>query len=181
MSDELSPSARHLQALIRCPSVTPREGGALDYLVSVLQPLGFECHRLGFEEVDNLYARRGAGPNLCFAGHTDVVPPGDDVDWSAPPFGAHVREGEMFGRGAVDMKGAVACFLAALDGFHRDDIAVSILVTGDEEGPAVNGTVKVLEWLAERGETIEACVLGEPTNPQALGDAIKIGRRGSLR
>ena len=179
---ELSPAAAHLRALIRCPSVTPEEGGALDYLVSVLEPLGFECHRLRFAEVDNLYARRGsAAPNICFAGHTDVVPPGHEDDWSRPPFEGAIDGADMIGRGAVDMKGAVASFLAAVEEIGPDHAgSISLLVTGDEEGPAENGTVKVLEWLAGRDETIDACILGEPTNPDALGDALKVGRRGSL-
>ena len=179
------------QALIRCPSVTPHEGGALTVLHEVLEGLGFACHRLKFSEpgtpdIDNLYARLGAsGPNLCFAGHTDVVPPGDLAAWSADPFGAVIRDGILYGRGAVDMKGAIGCFVAAV---HRhleqhgalSDGSISLLITGDEEGPAVNGTVKVLQWLREKGERLDACLVGEPSNPVALGDEIKIGRRGSL-
>lgn len=179
------------QALIRCSSVTPEDAGALDVLVGALEPLGFVCHRLRFSEpgtaaVDNLYARLGTGPpHLCYAGHTDVVPTGDVSAWRIEPFSAEVVEGMVWGRGAADMKGAIACFVAALarhlgahGGLARG--SVSLLITGDEEGPAVNGTVKVLGWMAERGEVIDACLVGEPTNPLRLGDMIKIGRRGSL-
>lgn len=176
--------------LIRRPSVTPIDAGALDVLQAALEPMGFTCHRLTFqadgtEPVDNLYARRGsAGKNFCFAGHTDVVPPGDKADWSVDPFDAALSDGVLIGRGATDMKGAIACFVAAAARFLErrgdEDISLSLLITGDEEGPAVNGTTKVLDWLAERGETIDACLVGEPTNPTHLGEMIKIGRRGSL-
>ncbi len=160
-------------------------------LQAAAERLGFSCHRLTFSEdgesdVDNLYARIGSeAPNFCFAGHTDVVPPGDRDSWSADPFGGEIADGMLCGRGAADMKGAVGAFLEAvarfLDGRGREfDGSVSLLVTGDEEGRAVNGTRKVLEWMARRGETIDACLVGEPTNPLALGDMIKIGRRGSL-
>lgn len=178
------------RALIRRPSVTPADAGALDVLRGALEGLGFVCHRLRFEEpgadpVDNLYARRGAeAPNFCFAGHTDVVPPGDRGDWSRDPFGAEVADGMLHGRGAADMKGAIAAFVAAVDSFLADRPAppgsISLLITGDEEGPAVNGTRKALAWLAERGETLDACLVGEPTNPEVLGETVKIGRRGSL-
>lgn len=179
------------EALIRCPSVTPHEGGALTLLERVLAPLGFACERMPFStpgtpDVDNLYARRGArGPNLCFAGHTDVVPPGNDAAWTSPPFEPTIRDGVLFGRGAVDMKGAVACFVAAAAreiGAAGADLpgSLSLLVTGDEEGPSINGTMKMLDKLARRGERLDACIVGEPSNPQALGDEIKIGRRGSL-
>ncbi len=179
------------RALIRRPSVTPKDAGALDVLVAALQPLGFTCTRLPFEEpgtaiVDNLYARLGsAAPNLCFAGHTDVVPVGDAQAWTLDPFGAEVVDGVLYGRGAVDMKGAIACFVAAVAEFVDDrggDFAgsISLLITGDEEGEAINGTVKVLDWLARRGERLDACLVGEPTNPTRLGEMIKIGRRGSL-
>ncbi len=175
------------QALIRCPSVTPDDAGALDVLQGALEALGFVCHRLPFggdgrPRIDNLYARLGeAAPNFCFAGHTDVVPAGQG--WRAEPFAGEIRDGQLFGRGAADMKGAIACFVAAVARFVADGPApgsISLLITGDEEGPAVDGTVKVLDWLRARGETLDACVVGEPTNPQALGDMIKIGRRGSL-
>ncbi len=176
-------------ALIRCPSVTPHEGGALTLLADVLAANGYTCKRAPFSEpgtpdVDNLYARIGSdGPNLCFAGHTDVVPPGDDKAWTHPPFGAVVVDGLLYGRGAVDMKGAIACFVAAAIRVERRGGrrgAISFLITGDEEGPSINGTMKVLPWLAARGERLDACVVGEPSNPKALGDEIKIGRRGSV-
>ncbi|AWK86334.1 succinyl-diaminopimelate desuccinylase [Azospirillum thermophilum] len=176
--------------LIRCPSVTPRDDGALDVLEAALAPLGFTCHRLRFEQegtapVDNLYARLGTGgPNFCFAGHTDVVPPGELKGWSIDPFAGEIRNGRLYGRGAVDMKGAIACFVAAtarhLAEKGRPGGSISLLITGDEEGVAINGTKKVLDWLKQRGERLDACVVGEPTNPGALGDMIKIGRRGSL-
>ncbi len=179
------------QALIRCPSVTPADAGALDVLEGTLRGLGFECHRLvfsdpGTEAVDNLYARYGSGrPNFCFAGHTDVVPAGDAGSWSADPFSGEVEGGYLLGRGAVDMKGAVAAFVAAAAAFlaEREGAlrgSISLLITGDEEGPAINGTAKVLDWLARRGEALDACLVGEPTNPNELGEMIKIGRRGSL-
>jgi succinyl-diaminopimelate desuccinylase len=179
------------QSLIRCESVTPAEGGALTLLEALLTPLGFTCHRMTFSEpgtpdIENLYARRGtAAPNLCFAGHTDVVPVGDAKAWTLPPFGAEIREGFLHGRGAADMKGAIACFVAAVarhvkQGSVPHQGSLSLLITGDEEGPSINGTIKVLDWLRARGEVLDACVVGEPTNPAKLGDEIKIGRRGSL-
>jgi len=178
--------------LVRCPSVTPADAGALDVIQSALERLGFTCHRLKFSapdtpDVDNLYARigRDGTRNFCFAGHTDVVPVGDKAAWSADPFGAEVRDGQLIGRGAADMKGAIAAFVAAAGRFiarcHGNlPGAISLLITGDEEGPAVNGTKPVLEWLRARGEGLDACVVGEPTNPTRLGEMIKIGRRGSL-
>ena len=178
------------QGLIRCPSVTPREGGALDFIARVLGDAGFEVHRPVFSapgtpDVENLYARFGVGhPYLVFAGHTDVVPPGDAGRWRHDPFGGIVEGGELHGRGAVDMKGGIACMMAAALRFleARPDFAGSLgfLITGDEEGPAVNGTTKLLAWAKARGERFDHCVLGEPTNPERLGDMIKIGRRGSL-
>lgn len=179
------------QALLRCPSVTPAEGGALSLLQAVLEPAGFVCHRMTFTEpgtpdVENLYARFGErGPNLCFAGHTDVVPPGDEKAWTHPPFAGEIENGILYGRGAVDMKGAIACFVSAalrhIDKAGPESAgSISLLITGDEEGPSINGTMKVLDWLAARGEKLDACVVGEPSNPKALGDEIKIGRRGSL-
>lgn len=177
------------QALIRCRSVTPADDGALGVVERALSGLGFECHRLTFEEegtpaISNLYARLGTGsPHLCFAGHTDVVPPGDQAAWRVDPFAAKIVDGELYGRGAIDMKGAIGCFIAAVARFVSAAPprgSVSLLITGDEEGPAVNGTVKVLDWLKAQGEVIDACVVGEPTNPEKLGDMIKIGRRGSL-
>jgi succinyl-diaminopimelate desuccinylase len=175
--------------LIRCPSITPADNGALAVAAGALGALGFACHRLCFEEpgtapVGNLYARLGArAPNLAFAGHTDVVPPGDLAAWSVDPFAGEVVGGLLYGRGAVDMKGAIACFIAACARFLAAAPpagSISLLLTGDEEGPAVNGTRKLLGWLVERGETLDACVVGEPTNPHRLGEMIKIGRRGSL-
>jgi succinyl-diaminopimelate desuccinylase len=178
--------------LIACPSVTPEEGGALDVLEGALSGLGFTCHRLVFSEdgtpdVDNLYARLGErGPNFCYAGHTDVVPVGDREAWSLDPFAATLRDGTVYGRGASDMKGAIGAFVAALGRFLERRPAdglngsISLLITGDEEGPSINGTRKVLAWLAERGETLDACLVGEPTNPMTLGQMVKIGRRGSI-
>jgi succinyl-diaminopimelate desuccinylase len=168
------------QALIRRPSVTPADAGAMDVLQSALEAIGFSCRRLRFGEIENLYARRGTeGPNLCFAGHTDVVPPGDETAWSAPPFEAHVEGGVLRGRGAVDMKGAIAAFVAAAWA-PQPKGSISLLITGDEEGAAVDGTVRVVETLAAEGERIDHCVVGEPTSTAAVGDTIKIGRRGSL-
>ncbi|MFF2322416.1 succinyl-diaminopimelate desuccinylase [Agrobacterium sp. NPDC058088] len=180
----------NLAALIRCPSVTPAEGGALSLLDSLLSPLGFAVERVmateaGTPDVENLYARLGTeGLHLMFAGHTDVVPVGDEAAWSHPPFSAEIAGGEMYGRGAVDMKGGIACFVAAIarhiEKHGKPQGSVSFLITGDEEGPSINGTSKLLEWAAAKGETWDACVVGEPTNPDQLGDMIKIGRRGSL-
>ena len=175
--------------LIRCPSVTPEDAGALGVLQVALEAMGFTCHRLHFSEaetpdVDNLYARIGnAAPNFCFAGHTDVVPLGNREAWSVDPFGAEIIDGVLFGRGATDMKGSIAAFVEAVSRLLADGNfqgSVSFLITGDEEGPAVNGTKKILNWMAERGETIDVCLVGEPTNPDKLGDMVKIGRRGSL-
>ena len=179
------------RALIRCPSVTPQEAGTLDLLEGVLSELGFRCHRLDFTEpgteaVENLYARLGSdGPNFCYAGHVDVVPAGDPEAWSVDPFAAEIVDGHVAGRGAVDMKGAIAAFVAAARGFlnrRGPDFggSLSLLISGDEEGPAINGTPKVLSWLDEHGERLDACLIGEPTSDETLGDMIKIGRRGSL-
>ncbi|RLQ89314.1 succinyl-diaminopimelate desuccinylase [Notoacmeibacter ruber] len=178
-----------LAALIRCPSVTPEEGGALDLLQSLLSDQGFSVDRLPFQtegrpKIDNLYASAGSGgPHLLFAGHTDVVPAGDEAAWSSPPFGAKVRDDVMVGRGAVDMKGGIAAFLAAyarcVEKHGRLKGKVSLLITGDEEGPALDGTVRVLDALDQRGEKFDACLVGEPTNPEMIGDMIKVGRRGS--
>jgi succinyl-diaminopimelate desuccinylase len=174
--------------LLRCQSVTPAEGGALSLLQGVLKSAGFEVHRLTFSEpdtapVENLYARIGTGaPHLVFAGHTDVVPAGDDSAWSHPPFAGEIVGDTLYGRGAVDMKGAIACAVAAtLDYLATGQLngSISFLITGDEEGIAVNGTTKLLQWAAERGEVFDHCVLGEPTNTDALGDMVKVGRRGS--
>jgi succinyl-diaminopimelate desuccinylase len=178
--------------LIRCRSVMPEEGGALDYLQEVLGRAGFAVQRTTFAEpgsapVDNLYARIGTErPNLLFAGHTDVVPPGEEAAWKHPPFAGEIGADALYGRGAVDMKGGIACFVAAaLD--HLDAYggkpkkgSLSFLITGDEEGVAVNGTVKLLKWAAARGETFEHCIVGEPSSLEVLGDTIKAGRRGSL-
>jgi succinyl-diaminopimelate desuccinylase len=178
--------------LIRCPSVTPAEGGALTLLAKQLERLGFKAHRLTFSEagtadVENLYARIGSGaPHLVFAGHTDVVPAGDETAWTHPPFSGELAGGAIYGRGAVDMKGAIAAFTAAAaahltgNGGRPRKGSLSFLITGDEEGPAINGTPKLLAWAKQQGETFDHCLLGEPTNPDKLGDAIKIGRRGSL-
>ncbi len=178
------------RALIRCPSVTPAEGGALAYLEKLLGAAGFETFRVTFSDrdtpdVDNLYARIGEGaPHLTFAGHTDVVPTGDESPWRFPPFSAEVADGRVWGRGACDMKGGIAAFAAAALAYVAQRGApkgtISLLITGDEEGPAINGTVKLLEWATERGEKFSHAIVGEPTNPNALGDMIKIGRRGSL-
>ncbi len=179
-----------LQALIRCPSVTPAEGGALALLQSVLEPMGFAVERPVFSEagtpdVENLYARLGsAGPHLMFAGHTDVVPPGDEARWRHPPFSGTIEDGYLYGRGAVDMKGGIACFAAALARYcerhGKPAGSVSFLITGDEEGPSINGTDKLLEWARARGESWDAAIVGEPSNPGHVGEAIKNGRRGSL-
>ncbi len=177
--------------MIRCPSVTPADAGALDVLQAELEGLGFTCWRLPFSEagtadVDNLYARLGDGaPAFCFAGHTDVVPVGDADRWQSDPFSGEIRDGVLHGRGAADMKGAIACFVSAvarfLKGGERDwRGSICMLITGDEEGPAVNGTRKVLQWMADNGESIDVCLVGEPTNPENVGDMIKIGRRGSM-
>jgi succinyl-diaminopimelate desuccinylase len=177
--------------LIRCRSVTPEEGGALGYLQDLLGRAGFEIHRAIFAEpgtapVDNLFARIGtARPNLLFAGHTDVVPPGNEGTWSHPPFAGEIAEDRLYGRGAVDMKGGIACFVAAALNYlaangGKPKGSISVLITGDEESVAVNGTVKLLKWAAERGESFDHCILGEPSNVEVVGDTIKAGRRGSL-
>lgn len=170
------------QALIRCNSVTPADGGAQGVLAAALERLGFRVERLRFGEIENLYARWGDGaPHFCFAGHTDVVPAGDG--WRGEPFGAEVRDGVLYGRGACDMKGAIAAFVAAAEGFLAAGErrgSISLLITGDEEGTAVDGTTRVLDWMKEHGEVPDFCLVGEPTNPGRLGEVIKIGRRGSL-
>jgi succinyl-diaminopimelate desuccinylase len=178
------------QKLIRCPSVTPEDAGALGVLETTLKPLGFACHRLRFEAtdsppIDNLYARLGTGrPNFCFAGHTDVVPVGEASGWQHHPFAADIAGGMLFGRGAADMKSAIAAFVVAaarhVEKHGKPKGSISLLITGDEEGPAVNGTVKVLGWLKENGETLDHCLVGEPTSAVRTGDMIKIGRRGSM-
>ena len=170
--------------LIRRPSVTPADEGAMDVLQRQLEGLGFDCRRMKFGEIENLYARRGtARPNLCFAGHTDVVPVGDAGAWSEDPFAGEVKDGVLFGRGAVDMKSAIAAFTAAVAAVQargEPSGSISFLITGDEEGLALDGTRKVVEALAAEGEAIDHCVVGEPSSAAALGDMVKIGRRGSI-
>jgi succinyl-diaminopimelate desuccinylase len=181
--------------LVRCPSITPLDAGALGVLENLLKAAGFETHRVTFSEVgtadvDNLYARIGdTAPHISFAGHTDVVPPGDETAWTVGAFSGEVKGGFLYGRGAVDMKGGIACSAAAVlqylgqrRGKPREDGkgSISFLITGDEEGISVNGTVKLLQWAAARGEKFDHCVVGEPTNVETLGDCVKIGRRGSL-
>ncbi|MGJ8562934.1 MAG: succinyl-diaminopimelate desuccinylase [Alphaproteobacteria bacterium] len=177
------------QDLIRRPSVTPIDAGAMDVLQARLSAMGFTCKRYPFGEgedrVDNLYARRGkTAPNFCFAGHTDVVPAGNTEKWTNAPFAGEVKDGLLWGRGAADMKGAIAAFTHALENLFEDGWehkgSISFLITGDEEGPAINGTEKLLKAITAEGEIIDHCLVGEPTNPDALGDMIKNGRRGSL-
>ena len=178
------------QALIRCPSVTPQDAGALGVLESLLKPAGFEVHRItfsepGFADVENLYARIGnEAPHITFAGHTDVVPAGDEAAWKHGAFSGEVRDGFLHGRGAVDMKGGIACSVAAVLQYLAGNGgtpkgSISFLITGDEEDVSINGTIKLLQWAAARGEKFDHCVLGEPSNQQELGDCIKVGRRGS--
>ncbi|MGH7041078.1 MAG: succinyl-diaminopimelate desuccinylase [Acetobacteraceae bacterium] len=172
------------QALIGCPSVTPADAGTQDVLAAALERLGFTVTRLRYGQTENLFARIGTGhPHFCFAGHTDVVPPGD-APWSGDPFSAEVRDGVLYGRGACDMKGAIAAFVAACAAHLADGRpprgSISLLITGDEEGPATDGTVRVLAWMAEHGQMPDFCLVGEPTCRARLGDVIKIGRRGSL-
>lgn len=177
------------QQLIRRPSVTPADAGALDILEDALTQLGFTCSRLLFEEdgtatVDNLYARIGnSSPNFCFAGHTDVVPPGDTTQWVHNPFSGEIHHGLLFGRGATDMKSAIAAFISATARYLKEGTSfgsISFLITGDEEGIAINGTVKMLDWLARNGEIIDHCLVGEPSSTSTSGDTVKIGRRGSV-
>lgn len=176
--------------IIKCDSVTPQEGGALTLLETALTSIGFAVERVTFEAdgtppVENLFAKIGSGaPHFAFAGHTDVVPPGELEAWRHPPFSGRIEDGELYGRGAVDMKGGIAAFVAAASRFLDDEApfegSISLIITGDEEGPSVNGTVKLMQWCKARGEVFNACIVGEPTNPETLGDMIKIGRRGSL-
>src|ERR1700749_4421616 len=186
MNDALSIA----QALIRCPSVTPADAGALGVLENLLKAHGFETHRITFsetgtEDVDNLYARLGtSAPHITFPGHTDVVPVGDEAAWSHGAFSGEVKDGYLYGRGAVDMKGGIACSVAAVlqylaDNGGKPKGSISFLITGDEEAASINGTVKLLKWVADRGEKFDHCVLGEPSNQHEMGDGIKIGRRGS--
>ncbi len=179
-----------LQDLIRCPSVTPHDHGALSVVENLLQSGGFSTHRLVFKDqdtpdIDNLFARIGTkGPHLCFAGHTDVVPVGDEEGWTHPPFAAEIHGGQLYGRGATDMKGSIAAFAAAALDYVRENPkfkgSISFLITGDEEGPAINGTIKVLEWMKKFQHVPDHCLVGEPSSADALGDTLKIGRRGSL-
>lgn len=179
---------RLAQDLIRIPSVTPADEGAMDLVQAQLERLGFACRRMAFEGIENLYARRGtAGPNLCFAGHTDVVDTGPAAAWRHPPFEAVIEDGVLYGRGAADMKGCIAAWIAALDtvlarwrGGGEPAGSLSLLITGDEEGRAIHGTRAVVQALIDEGEVIDACVVGEPSSARELGDTIKIGRRGSL-
>ncbi len=186
MSDALAIA----QALIRCPSVTPQDAGALGVLEHLLKPAGFEVHRVtfseaGFADVDNLYARIGKdAPHITFAGHTDVVPAGDEAAWKHGAFSGEVRSGFLYGRGAVDMKGGIACSVAAVLQYlaghgGKPKGSISFLITGDEEDVSINGTIKLLRWASARGEKFDHCVLGEPSNVEVLGDCIKVGRRGS--
>ncbi|MBX4335318.1 succinyl-diaminopimelate desuccinylase [Bartonella raoultii] len=178
-----------LQDLIRCPSVTPHEAGALSTLEYFLKKMDFDVERPIFSDtntdsIENLYAKLGSkGPHLMFAGHTDVVPPGALESWTYPPFEAVIDQGKLYGRGAVDMKGGIACFIAALARVLEKCFikgTISLLITGDEEGPALNGTVKLLKWAEKKGEKWTAALVGEPTSVKAVGDIIKIGRRGSI-
>ncbi len=173
------------RTLMRAPSVTPQDAGVMEILESVLGAMGFACTRYRFGDVDNLHARLGAArPVFAFAGHVDVVPPGDPAAWSSDPFAAEVRDGRLYGRGAADMKGAIAAFIAAvadhLSAGGPPQGSIAFLITGDEEGPAVDGTVKLMQALHEAGERFDHCLVGEPTNPHRLGETVKIGRRGSL-
>lgn len=176
------------QDLIRCPSITPRNEGVMEVLEKHLSAIGFTCHRVTFadapgESTENLYARWGtAAPNLCFAGHVDVVPVGDRAAWSVDPFAAVIEDGYLIGRGTEDMKGAIAAFVAAAAEYIASSSpqgSLSLLITGDEEGTAINGTRKMLPWLESQKEVIDGCIVGEPTNPRILGEMAKIGRRGS--
>jgi succinyl-diaminopimelate desuccinylase len=177
--------------LIRCESITPNSAGAIELLISYLEPLGFKCKKINFgegiEKVENLYARFGTkDPNICFAGHVDVVPTGDIKKWSMDPFGGEIKQGKIWGRGAADMKSGIAAFLSSVSNFLSKEKdfekigSISFLITSDEEGKAINGTKKVVEWLEEKEEKITACIVGEPTNVSEMGDTIKVGRRGSF-
>ena len=183
MTDALSDPLPLAQALMRCPSVTPADAEAQDVLADALQRLGFAVTRLRYGVIDNLWARIGiGGPHFCFAGHTDVVPAGAAA-WTGDPFAAEVRDGVLYGRGACDMKGAIAAFVAACArhlAAGPPNGSISLLITGDEEGVATDGTVKVLAWMQEHGQIPDFCLVGEPTCPVQLGDMVKIGRRGSL-
>ena len=173
--------------LIKCKSLTPKSAGSLDIIISLLNGLGFNCKKINFgegnEKVENLYARFGTlEPNIAFAGHVDVVPTGDIKSWSIDPFGGQVKEGKIWGRGAADMKSGIASFIAAVSEFlktYKDFGSISFIITSDEEGKAINGTKKIVDWLTSKSEIISGCIVGEPTNINKMGDTIKIGRRGS--
>ena len=190
MSDIVNP-IELTSELIQCKSITPKSEGSLDIIISYLEPLGFNCERIdfgeGIEKVENLYARFGTmEPNIAFAGHVDVVPTGDINNWSINPFGGEVKEGKVWGRGAADMKSGIAAFIAAVSDFLNDNKnlkdfgSISFIITSDEEGKAINGTKKVVDWLKAKSETISGCIVGEPTNVTRMGDTLKIGRRGSF-
>lgn len=177
--------------LIQFPSVTPEDKGCQDYLKSILKSLGFEIFDLPFEgrggtySVENFFARKGiSSPHICFAGHTDVVPAGDESAWSVPPFAGEVKDGKLIGRGSSDMKGQIAAFVAATQNYLSENPdfkgSISFLITGDEEAEAINGTERVLEWMAENNHIPDVCLVGEPSNPDHMGQEVKIGRRGSL-
>ena len=190
MSDIVNP-IELTSELIQCKSITPKSEGSLDIIISYLEPLGFNCERIdfgeGIEKVENLYARFGTmEPNIAFAGHVDVVPTGDINNWSINPFSGEVKEGKVWGRGAADMKSGIAAFIAAVSDFLKDNKnlkdfgSISFIITSDEEGKAINGTKKVVDWLKAKSETISGCIVGEPTNVTRMGDTLKIGRRGSF-
>ncbi len=190
MSNILKP-VELASALIKCRSITPTSAGSIDLIISYLEPMGFTCTKLDFghgdEKVENLYARFGfLEPNICFAGHVDVVPTGDVQSWSINPFGGEIKQGKIWGRGAADMKSGIAAFIAAVSEFMemnknlKDYGSISFIITSDEEGKAINGTKKVVEWLKNKSEVITGCIVGEPTNVNQIGDTIKIGRRGSF-
>ena len=186
--DRTSQAVLLAQRLVQCPSVTPREGGALDLLEAELTAMGCACTRLPFgeaeERVDNLFARWGTGgPHFAFAGHTDVVPPGDTAAWTHDPFSGEIVDGRLHGRGAADMKGGVAAFVAATARFLEtppQQGSISFLITGDEEGDAINGTTRMVDWVRDNDQVPDMCLVGEPTNVSEMGDVIKNGRRGSL-
>ncbi len=190
MSNILNP-VELTSALIKCRSITPTSAGSIDLIISYLEPMGFTCTKLDFgqgdEKVENLYARLGSlEPNICFAGHVDVVPTGDEKSWSINPFGGEIKQGKIWGRGAADMKSGIAAFIAAASEFMQRNKnleaygSISFIITSDEEGKAINGTKKVVEWLINKSELISGCIVGEPTNIEQMGDTIKIGRRGSF-
>ena len=189
MSDLINP-VELTSELIRCESITPKSDGSIDLIISYLEPLGFTCTKIDFgegnEKVENLYAKFGnLEPNICFGGHVDVVPTGDIENWSINPFGGDIKEGKIWGRGATDMKSGIASFIAAVSEFLKINKdfnnygSISFIITSDEEGKAVNGTKKVVDWLINKGESISGCIVGEPTNVNDVGDTVKIGRRGS--